>query len=193
MTADLIPSPAAPSEVTTLRAAITALEDQAKALHEAGDLTTLAHGLADLATLRRDLGTLSQSVEAMVADLMPQKKVEVPGLGAIERRRSTDRKTWRWDEINRDVWPLLLAKHDGEIMAAVAEFLEMVSLTGSKAPKLAVFRDRLGLDPDEYAECTPGRTTVQIHRDLNRDEQRTQAVEDVAHDRRLAEQAGEVG
>lgn len=156
-----------------LREAILAVDDQRQAMAEAGDLDNLARGLAQLRTLVGDLRQLSHAVEDDVARLMPAKRCEVEGVGAIEKRKGTDRKAWKWD----DLLPLLVRMYldpelTGELPSSSeavermrALITEVIGVTPSKGPRLTPLRG-LGIDPDEYAETTPGRTTVQIHDDL---------------------------
>lgn len=159
--------------LAALREAILAVDDQRQALAEAGDLDNLARGLAQLRTLVGDLRQLAAATEDDVARLMPAKRVEVEGVGAIERRKGTDRRSWQWD----DLLPLLVRLYldpdlTGELPDAAeavermkALIVEVVGVTPSKGPRITPLRE-LGIDPDEYAEVTPGRTTVQIHDDL---------------------------
>jgi hypothetical protein len=159
---DHAPEHAEPSALMALRLAIASLDDQRAELAEAGDYATLARGLAALRTLSQDLRTLARSVEDDVARLVPERRTEVPGLGVLERRKATDRKAWRWAEVLNDSLPILLERNHGSVMDALGELIQMLPLNASTGPRLAVFRDDLGLDPQEYAECTPGRQTIQI-------------------------------
>jgi hypothetical protein len=156
-----------------LREAILAVDDQRQQLAEQGDLDNLARGLVQLKTLLGDLRQLSQAVEDDVARLMPAKRVEVEGVGAIEKRKGTDRKSWQWD----DLLPVLVRLYldpelTGELPSSSeavermrALITEVIGVTPSKGPRLTPLR-AAGIDPDEYAETSPGRTTVQIHDDL---------------------------
>ena len=128
-----------------------------------GDLDGLALWLAQARHMRRSLGDVERILEDHVAALMPQKRWEHDELGVLERRKGSDRKKWRWDEVLDDAWPLYVAKHEGDMGEAMADMLTtLIPLTGSNGPRVTAMRD-LGLDPDEYAEVTPARTTVQIH------------------------------
>lgn len=155
-------APPEPAALLLLQRAIMALDDQRQTLAELGDYETLAVGLARLRVLSQDLRTLARSVEDDIARLMPERRVEVPGVGVLERRKATDRKNWRWAEVLNDALPACLERNDGSVMDAFGELIQMLPLNASTGPRLAVFRDQLGFDPAEYAECTPGRQTVQI-------------------------------
>ena len=151
-----------PSALMQLRLAIAALDDQRQELAEMGDYETLARGLAAVRTLTQDLRTLARSVEDDVARTMPDRRVEVEGFAVLERRKATDRRNWRWSEVLNDALPVCLERNEGSVMDAFGELIQMLPLTSSTGPRLAVFRDELGLDPSEYAETSPGRITVQI-------------------------------
>lgn len=163
-------SPAAPDALTVLRHGLAQLDDQRAALAEAGDLDTLAAGLVALTALSRDLRVLTQAVEGDVARLMPAKRHEIPGLGVLERRKGTDRKAWDWDAL----LPLLIRSYvdpsgtgempdAAEVMDRMRELIvDVIGVTPSKGPRVTPLKE-MGIDPDEYAETTPARTSVQIH------------------------------
>lgn len=163
--------------LTALRRAIADVDTQRQDLVDAGDLHNLAHGLAQLAAILGDLRQLKDAVEADVASLMEAKKVEVPGLGVIERRKATTRKAWDWPsllpalvrgDLDPDGTGELPAA--GEVVDTLVTLIQEVILGGgtSKAPLVGGLKAR-GFDPDEWAECSPGRTTVQIHADVKGD------------------------
>ena len=157
----------------TLRRAIAQLDQQRHDLAAAGNLHTLAAGLAQLRALTGDLRQLAQHVEDDVAALMPDKQVEIPGVGVIERRKGTDRRKWQSEDLLRT---LIRDEIDpdgtgelpdaGTVLQSVMTVVtECVPITGSLGWRVTKLRER-GIDPDEWAECTPGRVTVQIHDDL---------------------------
>lgn len=155
-----------------LRHLVLALDDRRAALAEAGDLHRLAEGLAQLRTINGDLQQLARHVEDNVAALMPDKQVEIPGVGVIERRRGTDRRKWQSEDLLRTLIRDELDDGTGELPSP-AETLDRVlgvvtacmPVTGSLGWRVTALRER-GIDPDEWAECTPGRVSVQIHDDL---------------------------
>ena len=160
----------APSGVHQLRQALAHVDDQRKQLAEAGDLDALAHGWNQIRPLLADLRGLADAIEADIAGLMPSKTHEVPGVGVLERRRGTSRKAWDWDQL----LPLLIRLHvdpDGtgeipgpaEVIDRMRGLIEdVIGVTPSKGPRVRSLRD-LGIDPDEYAETSPGRTSIQLH------------------------------
>ena len=153
-----------------LRAGIADMDGIRQELADAGDLDSLAHGLHALRRLKRDLAMLESAVEADVAKLMPQPTVEFDGFVA-QRRRGTDRKAWQSEQLLDQV--LLRAAHDpetGEVIDdpyllrdRVSELVRMtlpvVPSTGWRVTGLKA----LGLDPEDWCESSPGRTSVQLH------------------------------
>lgn len=172
MSTDLVPVPVAvaePDGITALRHAIARADQQREALHEAGNLDALAAGLHHLIPLLRDLRILHQSVMDDVANLMPSPQWDVEGVGRLERKQATDRRSWDWEAL----WPALVRNEldpdgTGEL-PAVAEVVEamtrlavdVIGLTGSKAPRVTELRKR-GLQVDEWCESKPGKVSVVI-------------------------------
>lgn len=166
----LVPTAATPDGIVRLRRSLAVLDDQRAALAEAGDLDALASGLAQLEPILRDLRDLARAIEDDVARLMPAKTVEVPGVGVLERRKGTDRRAWDWPSL----LPLLIRAYvdpdgtgempdAGEVVARMRELIvDVIGVTPSKGPRVRQLRE-LGLDPDEWCESSPGRTSVQIH------------------------------
>jgi hypothetical protein len=174
MTAELvrIPGTVAPDAgtdiVAVLRQVLAAADDRAAELYDAGDIDRLAHGLHALRPILRDLNDLVRRVEDHVADLMPDKVVELDGLPPMERRRGTDRKAWDSDDLLRDVVRTVsdLDTTTGELRVDPDRLLtvlrQVVPFTGSLSWRVVALRD-LGLDPDEYCTTSPGRVSVQFH------------------------------
>jgi hypothetical protein len=153
-----------------LRRIITELDAERASLVEAADLDKLAIGLSAIRTLIGDLRMLADATEANVVELMPQRRYEIEGLGTLERRKGTDRKAWEWESL----WPLLVRPTldpDGtgelpDLPTTVASLTsltqEVIGLTPSKQPRVTALR-AMGVDPDDWCEVSPGRTSVQIH------------------------------
>lgn len=170
MTLERLDTPAGPGALDMLRRGLAQLDDQRAALAAAGDLDTLAAGLVSLTALLDDLRELARAVETDVAALMPEKRHEVPGLGVLERRKGTDRKSWDWETL----LPTLIRMYvdpDGtgaipdpvEVMDRMRELIvDVLGVTPSKGPRVTPLRE-MGLDPDEYCATTPGRVSVQVH------------------------------
>lgn len=159
-----------PSSLTDLRRIITALDTQRSELREAGDLNSLAYGLAQVRALMADLRYIAELVETDVADLMPDRNVDIDGLGRIERRKATDRKSWDWDQLLPRLIRLAIDPDgtgellDGaDLMEAMKGIItDVIGVTPSKSPRITALRAQ-GIDPDEYAETKPGKSSVQIH------------------------------
>lgn len=156
--------------VDQLRQAIARLDAERDQLAEAGNLDTLAVGLAQLRLLAKDLRTLTEAVEADVANMMPAKTHEIDGFGVLEVRTSTTRNQWQWESL----WPALVRltldpEGTGElpelptVVASMTSLVEQViGLTGSKGPRLTQLR-ALGFDPDEWSSIGRTKQSVQIH------------------------------
>lgn len=147
--------------------AFAGLDTQRQQMVAAKDLDGLAHGLQALRELAAELRTLIRDVEADVYGLMDARKVEIDGVGVLERRKATDRKQWRWDDLLTDALAVLIAKHEGSTLDAFGELVTMLPLTGSTQPRLTELRS-FGLDDDLYCESSPGKVSVQIHGQVER-------------------------
>ena len=154
-----------------LRQIIGQLDAARAELVAAGRRDDLAVGLAQLRTLLADLRILANAVEDdVVALLGDDRAADVAGLGRIERKRGTDRRAWDWDLLLPRLIRLALDPDDtGEIGTAAdvvqemrALLVDVIGLTPSRGPRVTPLR-AMGLDPDEWCETKPGRTTVQIH------------------------------
>lgn len=161
----------APSAVMALRQVIAQLDTQRSELAEAGDIDSLAHGLAQVRQILGDLRTLASGIEDDVVALMPAKTYTVEGVGTLERRRGSDRKRWQSDDLVTRLVTEALVDENGEVRhstpvegaaAAVGVLLACAPFTASMGWRVTALRDH-GIDPDEWCEVTPGRTSVQIH------------------------------
>jgi hypothetical protein len=116
-------------------------------LAETDKVGDLAHVLASLRDLRSVVSLLCDTAERCLAEAMPEKAVEVPGVGLIERKRKTARKGWDNDALLHDVRPFLLVTDDGELLKP-HEVLERVQqvfrLSGNNA-RVTVLKQLLGV------------------------------------------------
>lgn len=165
---DLVPvSDRAPDALRPLRTAVAQLDDQRKELAEAGEYERLIYGLAALVPLLRDLRELERALKQDIAELLPEKRVEVEGVGVVERRTSTSYKGWQSEDLLREiVQSCSTVDENGELHTdperLIAVLKQAVPFTGSLGWRVGVLRD-LGFDVDEWSTSTPGPATVQIH------------------------------
>ena len=157
----------APDALQPLRAAVAQLDDQRAALAQAGDYETLTYGLAALTPLLRDLKDLERALKSDIAASMPDKRIEVDGVGVVERRSGSTRKSWQSEDLLRElVQACSTVDANGEMHtdpeALLAVLKAAVPFTASLGWRVGALRD-LGLDPDEWSETVKGSPTVQIH------------------------------
>jgi hypothetical protein len=153
------------------REMITALESAAQELAWNADTPRLAFGLDRVRELRKALSDLERSIEQIIVDLMDSKTETVDGLGTLERKRGTDRKAWQSEELLiRLVRDAVDPEGTGElpdpveVLTSVVQMVtECMPVTPSMGWRVTALRAR-GIDPDEWAETKPGRTSVQIHK-----------------------------
>jgi hypothetical protein len=172
---DATPIPRGPSRdaVYQLRVALTAMEDDAKALAEAGDWQSLIRGLEPLQQIIGDLRIIERSVKNWIADTIPERKVTVPGVGTVERKAQITRRNWQSDDLLRKIVVQALVDPDtGEIPSSPMEAVERVlseiracvPFTGSTGWRVGALRER-GFDPDEWCEENLNGFTIQFSRD----------------------------
>ena len=158
-----------PHDLILAKNAVECWTHEADELAEQGDWESLGDGLDRIRALRKQLSDLERHVEDHVAALMPDKRIVVSGLG-MERRTSKDRRAWQSEAIVRELWVQTSVDFNGE---TVEPFLhaerfreaieECVPLTGSLGWRVKALAE-YGIDPEDYAEVTPGRTSVQTWR-----------------------------
>jgi hypothetical protein len=171
---DLVYEPAdtLPDIVEGWRGYVEALHTQAGELAAAGETGMLAFGLDRVRELRRVLGDLERAVEGHVAGLMDGKTETIDGLGTLERRKGTDRKAWQSDDLLRRVVHSMpwvdpetgeMLERDLLVDAVLEAISACVPITPSLGWRVTALKAR-GIDPDEWCESKPGRTSVQIHK-----------------------------
>lgn len=152
--------------MTTLDDTLGTVRREVEELLAAGDLEAAAwHWLKILAPAREAINDLYRDVEVALFEFGPWSggMWQPEGLPVLQARQGADRKRWRCDEVLKDALPRLLEKHEGSYLDAVDELLsEIVPITPSSGFKVRGLK-ALGMDPDEYAEVSPGRVSVQIH------------------------------
>lgn len=146
------------------------IEASAEAEIEEGDVECLARLYDYLDQLKARLGTIHSAVAAKLAEVMPHT-LELDGLPVMERRQGKERKKWESPELlHRLIRDTLDPDRTGELPAAAEAIdavekvvLETMPVTPSMGWRVTALKAR-GIDPDEWCETAPGRTTVQIHR-----------------------------
>lgn len=135
------------------------MDDQRKALVEAGDYESLADGFDLLDRIIRQLRTLKDSVGHDAAQLLPKKWVEVDGLGTVEKATTSKTTRWEHDEVTKAVleagWDEISHPND------VAALLRRVA--GISYWRVGELQ-KLGLDANEFREVEPGRPTIRVHK-----------------------------
>lgn len=124
------------------------------------DWREAASQLARLRHARKLLQTLEGSYEAFIGGQAPYGESELVGVGLVNVRKSPSLK-WDHDRTAAAVLDAHLSGGTGEVPDpwTVRDWLMEAAAFAywRKTPLRA-----LGIDPDEYAEKTPGRWTVQI-------------------------------
>lgn len=147
------------------------LDTEAANAIDTADVEELAHLHVALVKARQRLATICTIVEQVLVDVMPDKRLELPGLPVLERRRGTDRKAWQSVDLLDELFRRAVVDTEtGEVLddeALIRQRLhevlvDCVPFTGSLGWRVTALRD-LGLDPDEWCETKPGRTSIQIH------------------------------
>jgi hypothetical protein len=134
------------------------------------DIEELARIHYDLQRWRRALTKVAANVEERLAEVMPDKLLELPGLPVMERRRGSTRKQWDSDAVlSRVVRHSLDPEGTGEYPTDPLEAVDRV-VTGIKAaapitPSMGwrVTALRGFLDVDEFCSTEPGPIRVQVH------------------------------
>lgn len=142
---------------------------------DAGDVEELAKLHLLTTKLRQQMSDLARAVEERLAEVMPDKRLELPGLPVLERHRGTNRKKWQSEELLSVVVGRSIVDGDGalattdpiEIRSRIeAEVRACLPITGSLGWRVTALRDR-GIDPDEFCATSPGRVSIQIHEEVS--------------------------
>lgn len=105
-----------------------------------------------------------QDLEDRLAAEMPEKRLEIPGLGVFERHTSASRKKWQHDDLRREVVKRTerIVTENGEIEseaeAQVRTLFECMTPSYWRVGALKA----LDIDPSEFCETAWGRQTVQF-------------------------------
>lgn len=148
------------ASLKSLEQALTRLADQADRLAEDGDVASLGVGLHNFRALRKQVNDLERHIEDHVAKLMDRKVMNLGDELVMERRSGNVRKHWQSVELLRHlVGDQLIDPETGENVFDI--LVACLPLTGSLPWRAGALREH-GTNPDEWAETTPGRTSVQV-------------------------------
>ena len=129
--------------------------------YDPDDAQAAVTALHRLRAARQTMQVCEGIIEAAVAPLLGRDPVEIPGVGVALARKGKARTAWDHDALLAVVLDVHLAEKAGE-MPTPWEVREWIT----SAAALSYWRKGalapLGIDPDEYCETKPGRTTVQI-------------------------------
>lgn len=135
-----------------------------------GDVEELARLHYALTTWVRDLRKIAADVEDRLAEVMPDKLLELPDLPVMERRRGNVRKRWDSDAVlarvvRHSLDPEGTGEYPTDPLDAVDRVVSGIKAAAPITPSMGwrVTALRPILDPDEFCESEPGRVTVQIH------------------------------
>lgn len=131
--------------------------------------TTVDRAVSDLADLRAAVATLRDH-EAELTDWLAaalgSNTITVDGVGVVQVRHATDRRAWDNDALIRLV--IARGRDERRVDESTGEYEsegEAVgrALTECARPswRVTALRAR-GIDPSEYCESTPGKTSVVI-------------------------------
>lgn len=157
--------------VRTLALALDDLDPEMQHAIDLGDVEELARLHLSLTESKRRLGVIASAVEQALFDVMPDKRLELPGLPVMEKRSSKTRKDWQSaglldrlcdlatvDPATGEVLPV----DRGYVDRLQALLLDCAPFTSSMGWRVSALRS-LGFDVDEWCSTGPGRSTVQIH------------------------------
>lgn len=122
--------------------------------------------LAGLRAQRTRLAECESIVEAKVAHGMEGKRLDVPGVGFLERRGGAIRKAWDHRKAAFAVTERLSVDSDGVEVPEVAHTVSLAIDALLDAAGISYWRSGklsdLGLNADDYCESERGRFTVAI-------------------------------
>ena len=152
-------------DVGLLRMAVESLSQFLPAWLEEidGELPAL-YALADVREARQALAQVEAELEREAAKRMGSEPVEQPDLYAV-KRKSKDRKEWRWDDLVRSVVsPVAVDPGTGEVQPGAFEAAhELQECIGFSYARVGALKAR-GLAADEFCTSVPGRVSVTVSR-----------------------------
>ena len=143
---------------------------------EHGDLDRAVRHLAELRNVTTTLKEWETVLVDWIADALGSNTITVDDVGTVEAKRGVTRKEWDRRALIRAVLDSRLppsedgevdpadageAYVDGELVTCSPDLSRVLHVWNLGAPRVTALRDR-GIDPDEFAATTPGRTSIII-------------------------------
>lgn len=136
-----------------------ALAGEADALAEQGDVESLGYALHFLRDFQHQVRDLSQHIEDHVARLMESKQLNLDDFLILEKRYGRKRTKWESERLLQHLigGDQIVNPETGENLYEL--LVSVIPFTGSMSWRVTELRKR-GVDPAEWADEEPGRTTV---------------------------------
>ena len=130
------------------------------------DIDRAVADLAELREIRKGLADWESELTVWISEAIGRNTITVDGVGEVQVRQATDRKAWDHDALYRLV--IARARDERRMDAETGEYESEGEAVGRALMECArpswrvtALRDR-GIDPDEYAESSSGKTSVVI-------------------------------
>lgn len=156
------------NHVAELVSAVGSFQDQCEWMADEKDLHNLAVLLDALEEAYTTLAQTRRDITPVIAELMGRQQVQV-GDFKLERRGGKDRRQWQSGSVFNELIARSNISPEGKVLdptAARERLIEAVRacfpLTGSTSWRTRALRT-WGIDPDEYAEVSPGVWRVEVH------------------------------
>ena len=144
---------------------------------EHADIDRAVRNLAELRQARQTLADWELVLVEFIADALGRNTLTVDGVGTVEVKRGAQRKEWDRRGLVRAVLDSRRppdpttgemvgsdsgrAVIDGEFLSCSQDLARVLDVWNLGAPRTTALRDR-GIDPDEFATTSPGKTSVVI-------------------------------
>lgn len=154
-----------PNVIEMFQQVLVKMDDFRGDLVAAGDWQGLAHGVTQLMDFKKNLSMLIETIETNINEMLPEKKVVLPGVGIIEKRTSSSKK-WDSEELLNHIVREFLDTGTGEItptnvMNLIEALKKVLPLTPSLGWRSTALQE-IGFDPKSYSDVTYGRKTISI-------------------------------
>lgn len=116
----------------------------------------LAEQLIEVTRLAAVLRERKVEIENRIGDLMEAKRVEVHGVGPVERMKRKTRKAWDHESLQRTLYRKALNdrqadEETGEVLSEAEAVFRLLTETANPSWRTTALKYH-GLDPDEYSE-----------------------------------------